>query len=292
MMDVFVIHRLSGNWHWPRHLHAVVIVLSTLLVPCIASGSDLPSFIERPDLPTAQVRSGSSFLTPATLALQQDTFANPGYLWVERGEGLFRDSEGAASCQTCHGVQSERPLAGVAARYPVFDKSVAGTADGSVGQLVNVEQRINLCRVKHQALGALPYESAALLSLTAYVASLSRGSAISVAIEGKSQAAFEQGRGYFFRRKGQLNLACNQCHDDHWGRRLRGDLISQGHGNAFPAYRFEWQSLGSLHRRIRDCDVGVRAQPHAIGSQVYTALELYLAWRARGLEVETPGVRR
>ena len=28
---------------------------------------------------------------------------------------------------------------------------------------------------------------------------------------------------------------------------LRGDRISQGHPNAWPAYRLEWQTFGSLH---------------------------------------------
>ena len=47
-----------------------------------------------------------------------------------------------------------------------------------------------------------------------------------------------------------------------------------------------------MHRRLRDCDVGVRAEPFAIGSEEYKALELYLAWRAGDLPIEVPGVRR
>ena len=60
----------------------------------------------------------------------------------------------------------------------------------------------------------------------------------------------------------------------------------------WPGYRLEWQTFGSLHRRLRDCDAGVRAEPHAAGSDTYTNLELYLAWRARSLPLESPGVRR
>ena len=108
----------------------------------------------------------------------------------------------------------------------------------------------------------------------------------------KLAASYAEGRNYFFRRRGQLNLACHHCHDRNWGKMLRGDRISQGHGNAFPAYRLEWQTLGSLHRRFRDCDVGVRAQPHEAGSGIYTSLELYLARRAAQLPMESPGVRR
>ena len=32
------------------------------------------------------------------------------------------------------------------------------------------------------------------------------------------------------------------------------------HGTAFPAYRLEWQSAGSLQRRIRACYFGIRAE--------------------------------
>jgi sulfur-oxidizing protein SoxA len=128
--------------------------------------------------------------------------------------------------------------------------------------------------------------------LTAYVASLSNGLPFEVSIEDEAREYFDRGRTYFFQRRGQLNLACTQCHDDNWGRMLRGDKISQGHSNAYPGYRMEWQSLGSLHRRIRDCDIGVRAMPYQSGAQPYLELELYLAWRAAQLPIEAPGVRR
>jgi sulfur-oxidizing protein SoxA len=47
-----------------------------------------------------------------------------------------------------------------------------------------------------------------------------------------------------------------------------------------------------LHRRLRACYFGVRAEQPAAGSAELVDLELYLASRARGLRVETPGVRR
>ena len=108
----------------------------------------------------------------------------------------------------------------------------------------------------------------------------------------ENEAQFKRGRAYFYTRRGQLNLSCSNCHNQNWGKQLRGDTISQGHGNGFPAYRFEWQNIGSLHRRFRDCDMGVRAEPLPYGSATYIALELYLAERSKGLTVETPAVRR
>ena len=36
---------------------------------------------------------------------------------------------------------------------------------------------------------------------------------------------------------------------------------------------------------------GVRAEPFALGSKEIVELELFLMWRARGMLMETPGVR-
>ena len=93
-------------------------------------------------------------------------------------------------------------------------------------------------------------------------------------------------------RQGQLNLSCAHCHERNRGKTLLAEPISQGQSNSFPAYRLEWQGFGSLHRRLRACQFGIRAEQSAAGSQELLDLELYLAWRANGLPVEAPGVRR
>jgi len=229
------------------------------------------------------VVSGYTFLTPETQAQQDDDFLNPGFLWVDRGARLFNSAEAvSASCASCH-AGGGRPLEGVAARYPRIDEAT--------GKLTNLEGRINYCRIRHQAAEPLAHESEDLLALSAYVANLSRGSPVSVQIDDRLRPHYEKGRDYFFTRRGQLNLACHHCHDRNWGRSLRGDTISQGHANGFPTYRLEWQTLGSLHRRFRDCDAGVRAEPMPMGSEEYLALELYLAMRGSVLTVEAPAVR-
>ena len=89
-----------------------------------------------------------------------------------------------------------------------------------------------------------------------------------------------------------MNLACMHCHDWNAGKRLLAESISQGHPNAYPVYRLEWQSAGSLQRRLRACYFGVRAEMPPYGAQDLLDLELFLAWRAQGLTIETPGVRR
>ena len=112
------------------------------------------------------------------------------------------------------------------------------------------------------------------------------------AIDGAARAAFERARAFYHERHGQMNLACADCHDRNWGRKLLNETISQGHGTAFPAYRLEWQSVGSLERRLRACLYGIRAEMPPPGAPELTELELYLAWRAGALPLEVPGVRR
>ncbi len=220
-------------------------------------------------VPLDQLKPGSAFLGEDLRALQADEFANPGMLWVERGEKLWREPAGKKSlaCASCH---KEVNMRWVAARYP----------------------RIDRCRAERMGAEPLRYESDELLALTAYLARQSRGVPIAVSIEGPARAHFESGRAAYRQRRGQMNLACSHCHDANWGKRLLSETISQGHPNAYPAYRLEWQTLGSLQRRMRACLSGIRAEMLPYGAQEYLDLELYLAWRAQGLPIETPGVRR
>jgi len=157
--------------------------------------------------------------------------------------------------------------------------------------LQTLEGQINQCRVGKQGASALAYESKDLLSLTAYIAYQSKGMPIAIKETPENKSAMQKGRQSFYQRMGQLNLSCAQCHEDRAGLKLGGSPIPQGHPNAYPIYRLEWQTLGSLQRRLRNCMSGVRAQQYEYGSPEMAQLELFLAWRARGLPLESPGVR-
>jgi sulfur-oxidizing protein SoxA len=110
--------------------------------------------------------------------------------------------------------------------------------------------------------------------------------------DGPAAPFFEAGKVFFHQRRGQLDLACAHCHDQQAGQRLRGEVISQGQTNGFPVYRHIWQTLGSTHRMFAWCNTSVRAEPYPYGADEYVNLELFLAWRGRGLPVETPAIRR
>ena len=236
------------------------------------------------EIPRSERKSGYEFMSRETRAMQDDDTANPGMLSVLEGAGLWTRKVGAAgqSCADCHG-EARTSMKGVAARYPATDPTR--------GRLLNLEQRINVCRTDRQQAPALAYESRDLLALSVYVARQSRGLPIDVTIDERSQPHLDAGRATFHRRQGQLNLSCAQCHDDLWGKKLAGNAIPQGHPNGYPIYRLEWQSVGSLQRRLRGCLFGIRAESYEYGAPELVELELYLMWRARGMTLEAPAVR-
>lgn len=238
----------------------------------------------KPGIPWSQQKSGLSFQSKSNQERQQDLTQNPGMLWVEQGATLWAKAEGAAgkSCRDCHGEPDR--MKGVAARYPRYDAQSK--------RLHSVETKIQECRTSRQQANPIAPESTELLSLSALVAHQSLGMPLAPEITGPARAYFDKGRSLYEQRVGQLNLSCAQCHEQNWGQRLRSEVVSQGHGNGYPIYRLEWQKAGSLHRRLRSCYFSVRSEPPAHGSEEHLSLELYLAWRAKGLNVETPALRR
>ncbi|HEY1311682.1 MAG TPA: sulfur oxidation c-type cytochrome SoxA [Pseudolabrys sp.] len=236
------------------------------------------------DIPLDQRRSGYADLGSDTKAMQDDDTINPASLWVLDGEALWSQKAGAANraCADCHG-DATASMKGVAAHYPAFSPARNGPID--------LEQRINLCRTDHQQALPLAFESRDLLALTVYVGRQSRGMPIAQGKDERLAPYIEAGRKLFTQRIGQIDMSCAQCHDDNWGKHVASSLVPQGHPTGYPIYRLEWQSLGSLQRRLRNCMIGMRAEPYEYGAPENVAMELYLMWRARGLRVETPAVR-
>jgi L-cysteine S-thiosulfotransferase len=251
------------------------ILLASLL---IAAGSLAA------EIPPSERRSGYTFMGRDLKAMQDEDTANPGMLGVLDGEALWKKKTGSAgkACADCHNDASSS-MKGVAARYPAYDKAL--------GRPVNLEQRINLCRVRHQEADPLPYERHDLLALTTFVAEQSRGMAIAPDTSPEIEPFVAKGHDFFMKRQGQLNLACANCHNDNWDKHLAGSAVTQAMPNGYPIYRLEWQSLGSLQRRLRNCITGMRAQNFDFGAPELVELELYLMTRAGGMTIETPAVR-
>ena len=277
-----------------RAYFAVVLLTSvtslSLNEPAIAS-DDLPSGITtikvKPttkNSPLSEIISGWHFRSAETQRLQQDDFENPGYLWVEKGEELWAQTEGTKgkSCKSCH-EDASKTMKGVGAAMPKWDAKLK--------RPLTLEQRINTCRKSAMEAKEWKWESAEMLSMTAFIKNLSRGMPMNVQADGPMKPWVEKGKDIYYTRVGQLNMACSNCHEDNYGKYIRADHLSQGQSNGFPTYRLKWQKLGSLHRRFKGCMKNIRAIPYKPGSDEFVALEIYLAQRGKGLQIEAPAVR-
>lgn len=203
---------------------------------------------------------------------------------LEEGEELFNtafaNGKGYADCFPNGGVNIKQ-------NYPIFD-----TERNTV---VTIELAINECRTSNGEK-PLPYKKGDIAKISAYMTSTSVGSNINVVIPDNENAlaAYEEGKQYYYTKRGQLNFSCANCHVQNAGRRVRADTLSPalGHTSHFPVYRLKWKSLGTLHRRFGGCNKQVRAQPLAAQSEEYKNLEYYLAYMSNGLPVNGPATRK
>ena len=228
-------------------------------------------------------KSGFEFMQPATQELQKDDTQNPAMLWVKDGQAMWaqRDSAAKKSCADCHGDINR--MRGVATRYPQYSLVAK--------RVINLGQQINQCRTTQQQANAWPTENATLLGLEAAIAMQSRGQPVAPPSQPQLSEAQKRGEALFNQRIGQVDLSCRDCHDAHAGKRLGGSTIPQAHPTGYPIYRLEWQGVGSLQRRLRGCMTAVRAEPYPYGATELADLEAYLAKRAAGMNLESPGVR-
>ena len=233
---------------------------------------------------TADTRkSGFEFMQPSTQALQKDDAQNPAMLWVKDGQSLWSkpDGDAAKSCANCHGEITR--MRGVSARYPAYSPAQK--------KVVNLSQQINFCRAEQQRATPWSPEHESLLGLEVAIAKESRDLPITPPAQPQLIEAQKRGEALFNQRIGQVDLSCRDCHDKLAGKKLGGNTIPQGHATGYPIYRLEWQSVGSLQRRLRGCMTAVRAEPYALGASELVALEAYLAKRSSGMIIESPAVR-
>lgn len=239
-----------------------------------------------PEHPLDEILSGWLYRTPETRAMEADSFENPGMLYVEQGEDIWNQTSGALgrSCATCHG-DATLSMNGVGAHYPKWHAASE--------RPINIELRINQCRIENMAAEPYAFDSEEQKALTTYIKYQSLGQPVAIDLDaGGMRSWWGEGKNLYYRRMGQLNLACASCHENYSGRHLRADHLSQGNSNGFPTYRLKQASMVSLHNRFRGCIRDTRAEFPPAFSDELMALEVYLAWRGAGLSVETPAVRQ
>jgi sulfur-oxidizing protein SoxA len=191
----------------------------------------------------------------------------------------FKNGKTYADCFPNGGI-------GIRQNYPYFD-----TKEGKV---VTLELALNRCR---EANGEAPYSYVKdeMASLTAYMAFTSRGKPMDIKIpdDPRALAAFENGKRYFYTRRGQMNFSCASCHVQSPGERIRAEILAPALGilNAMPIYRSEWSGMGTTTRRFVTCNSQTRAVPLEPQADEYRDVEYFLSYVANGLPISGPGAR-
>jgi sulfur-oxidizing protein SoxA len=233
-----------------------------------------------PDEPHTR-RSGAEFMSPTLQALQRDDTQNPAQLWVREGEALW--SRVAGNGRSCAGCHTGSAWHDAAVRYPAFD--------GAARRPLTLTARIEQCRQQHLQLPLQGPDGVEVLALSAWLAQRARGLPIAPPDDHRLRPWQQRGEQLWKQRFGQLDLACSHCHDQRAGARLGGAPIPQAHVTGYPVYRLEWQTMGSLQRRLRGCLSGVRAEPFAADADEWLALESWLMRRSAGMPSEGVGLR-
>jgi sulfur-oxidizing protein SoxA len=250
----------------------------------VIEGEEILTDVATPDgHPLDRLYSGWRFRAAETQQLEMDDFENPAMVLVDQASDMWNKVEGGEdkSCASCHGDVAESMI-GVKAGYPKMNEKA--------GKPFALEHQVNACRTERMDADAWKWESGDMLAMTALIGLQSRGMPVDIDDAALADAIAE-GKELYYTRVGQLDMSCAHCHEDNYGTMIRADHLSQGNTNGFPTYRLKWQGVGSLHRRFKGCMDNIRAEPFKRGSQEFTALEAYLAWRGQGLSVETPAVR-
>ena len=180
------------------------------------------------------------------------------------------------------------PKGGVGIRqdFPYFD--------AKSGEIITLDLAVNRCR---QANGEkpLPYQTGMMASITAYMSETSRGKPFDIKIpdDPRALAAYEAGKKFFYTRRGQLNFSCASCHVESSGQRMRADILAPAFGilAAFPIYRSEWGSMGTIDRRFTSCSAQMRSEPLPPQDPAYRAVEYFLSYMSNGVPISGPGTR-
>jgi sulfur-oxidizing protein SoxA len=241
---------------------------------------------------------------PLAVGRQMLAEDNPGELWIERGKALFHQKRGPknASLEQCDLGQGPGRLEGAAARLPRYFADTDKVQD--------LETRLITCMVQLQgyaqadlyrtAISPAGSNGSDVEALALYVASRSNGVPVNVTLSHpREREAYKTGEYLFFRRAGQTDFACVQCHGEANKRIRLQDLLhmtdkkgAQEVASTWPAYRGAHFVVRTMQWRLYDCFWQMRLPDLVYGSDVSIALTTYLNYQGNGAVMRVPGFKR
>ena len=237
-----------------------------------------------PDVPFADFANGPYAVNAPMRKQWEDIMQFPPYDFaLDEGktafDTAFANGKSYADCFSNRGL-------GVRQTFPYFDTKS--------GEVVTLDLAINRCRTANGEK-PLPYQTGMMASITAYMAETSRDKPFDIKIpdDPRALSAYEDGQKFFYSRRGQLNFSCASCHAGAAGQRMRGDILAPALGilAAFPIYRSDWGSMGTIDRRFTTCSAQMRSVPLPPQAEAYRNLEDFLAYMSNGIPISGPGTR-
>ncbi|MFN3566880.1 MAG: sulfur oxidation c-type cytochrome SoxA [Burkholderiaceae bacterium] len=239
-------------------------------------------------------------------ALLADKDANPAYLFIARGQELFKRKAGPknASLERCDFGLGPGVLKGAYAQLPRY------FAD--TGRVQDLESRLVTCMVELQGrdpaeIKRQPFSDhrrnenpTELEMLAVFVAAQSAGMKFAMPFaHPKEQEALRVGEALFYRRWGLMDFSCSTCHNES-GKRIRLQSLMnkndvkdvQSVMATWPTYRVSHGTVRTMQHRMWDCHWQMRLPDIDYGSPASVALIAYLTRRAEGGVIDVPGIKR
>jgi sulfur-oxidizing protein SoxA len=227
---------------------------------------------------------------------------NPAELFEAKGEGLWTQKRGPknASLEQCDLGLGPGVVKGAFVQLPKYFADTKRVQD--------LEMRLITCMETLQGLNAAeimktPWgrgEMANLTALATWIGAQSKGMRFNVPVSHEAEKTmYEVGKRLFYQRAGTHDFSCATCHGQE-GKRIRlQDLpvLTKNPGDglgfaAWPAYRISNGQMWSMQLRLNDCYRQQRFPEPKFGSDVTTALSVYMGVNAKGAESIVPALKR
>jgi sulfur-oxidizing protein SoxA len=227
---------------------------------------------------------------------------NPAELYEAEGEELWTKPAGPkkASLEKCDLGLGPGVVKGASAELPRYFKDTDRVQD--------LESRLMTCMSTLQGILEADIVKGSfgrgvrkdLEAVVAYIVTQSKEMKVNVsATHPKEKEMLALGEKIFYLQGGPMDFSCASCHAVDNKRIRMQDLpnlttqkgAAEGWGS-WPAYRVSSGTFWTMQRRLNDCYRQQRMPFPIYGSDVTVALSVFMANKANGGTIQTPGLKR
>ena len=229
---------------------------------------------------------------------------NPGELWIDQGKDLFYQKRGTknTSLEQCDFGMGPGKLEGAAVRLPRYfaDTDRVEDLESRLLTCMTTLQGFERNALIKQAIGRPRTKGSDIEALALFVTSKSNGMKVNVTLSHqKEYDAYKAGEYIFYRRSGQTDFGCVQCHGEADKRIRLQDLLhmtskagAQEVASTWPAYRGAHYIVRTMQWRLNDCVWQMRLPDLKYGTDYSIALTTFLNHRGNDAVMQVPGFKR